>query len=154
MAGLTTQAAGSWAQLPAWPQINQLCLTGHLTRMQGVEWPAGCRDGMEKMESWRTAGQWCRMSLEASKSALARDDCYRLQTWRSVWGQLLSAKGIWSIVSCSFWFLSNLISSLRGMALPPGFSGNWSVMERVISLGSCLLVFYYYSYVCDALSDL
>ena len=44
--------------------------------------------------------------------------------------------------------------SLRGMALPPGFSGNWSVMERVISLGSCLLVFYYYSYVYDALSDL
>ena len=111
MAGLTTQAAGSWAQLPAWPQINQLCLTGHLTGMQGVEWPAGCRDGMEKMESWRTAGQWRRMSLEASKSALARDDCYRLQMWRSVWGQLLSTKGIWSTVSCSFWFLSNLISS-------------------------------------------
>ena len=38
--------------------------------------------------------------------------------------------------------------SLRGRALLPGFSGNWSVMETVISLGSCLLVFYYYC-VCE-----
>jgi hypothetical protein len=52
MSRLTAQAADSLAQ-PAWPQINQLCLTGHLAGVQDVEWPTGYKDSNEGTENYR-----------------------------------------------------------------------------------------------------